>query len=86
MYVHDVFFGALCMNVVREFLTPVRIIKNGVATVVFWKDGEKTVVKLSDGDRADDYAAFCAALAKRFYDSNSTLKRVLKEAEVIVQK
>ena len=84
--IYNIFIGALCLNKVQEFLTPVRIIKSGPATIVFWADGEKTVVKLGEGDQADDYAAFCAALGKRLYGSNSALKKMLKEAEVIVQK
>ena len=59
---------------------PERIIKSGPATIVFWADGTKTVVKCAKGTEPDDYAAFCAALAKKVYGSNSALKRAMQMA------
>lgn len=47
-------------------------------TTVLWDDGTKTTVKLSDGDIYDEYSAFCAALAKRIYGSNSRIKKIIK--------
>lgn len=48
------------------------------ATVVFWTDGTKTVVKCAEGTPYDEYAAFCIALAKKVYGNNSALKRAIK--------
>ena len=62
-------------------LTPEKIIYNGVATVVFWEDGTKTVVKRSNGTKDDKYNAFCAALAKKVFGTNNKLKNCIKEAE-----
>lgn len=59
---------------------PDRIIKNGPATIVFWCDGTKTVVKCGEGDTPDDYAAFCAALGKKVFGSYSNLKRIMRNA------
>lgn len=50
---------------------PERIIYNCAATIVFWKDGDKTVVKCSPGEKYNRYHAFCAALAKKVYGNNS---------------
>ena len=61
---------------------PVRIIKSGRATIVFWFDGSKTVVKRAESEPNDGYTAFCAALAKKIYGSNSFLKSVIKRATV----
>lgn len=55
------------------------IFYDDVATVVFWKDGTKTVVKCPEGTPFDEYAAFCAALAKKFYGNNSKLQREIKK-------
>ena len=63
-------------------LNPVRIIRNGNATIVMWADGTKTVVKKSADDPEDDYAAFTAALAKKVYGNNSHFKKMLKERTV----
>lgn len=54
---------------------PKRIIYNDPATIVFWTDGTKTVVKKSESckpkERFNKYHAFCAALAKKLYGNNS---------------
>ena len=58
-------------------IRPERIVKNGPATVVFWNDGEKTVVMRKNGEKDDPYYAFCAALAKRVYKTNSAIKKII---------
>ena len=63
-------------------LNPIRIIRNGNATIVMWADDTKTVVKKSADDPEDDYAAFTAALAKKVYGNNSHFKKMLKERTV----
>ena len=57
--------------------TPERIIHNGPATIVFWKDGSKTIVKCEEGVDPDDYTAFCCALAKRIFGNNSHFKKIV---------
>ena len=54
---------------------PDRIIYNGPATIVFWDDGTKTVVKRAKKDKDNKYNAFCAALAIKLYGSNSAVSR-----------
>ena len=62
----------------KTVYTPIRILRSGPATIVFWEDGTKTVVKLSDGDEDSAYAAFTAALAIKIFGSNSKLKKMVK--------
>lgn len=62
--------------------TPTKIRKDGMVTVVFWKDGTATSVRCGAGEQYDDYVAFCAALAKKPFLSNSGIKRVLKNTPV----
>lgn len=57
---------------------PKRIIFNGPATIVFWKDGTKTVVKCADMEQYNRYNAFCAALAKKIFGTNSKVNRIVK--------
>lgn len=56
-----------------------RIIVNNLATIVFWEDGTKTVVKISDADMEDGkydiYAGVSYAIAKKLFGSNSSFKR-----------
>lgn len=55
-----------------------KIIKNGPATIVFWMDDTKTVVKRKEGATDDIYVAFCAALAKKIYGTNSKVNKMLR--------
>ena len=66
----------------RHGIAPTKIIHNGPATIVFWNDDTKTIVKQSENDIYDPYAAFCSALAKRIFGTNSHLKSVLKKITV----
>lgn len=58
-------------------MTPKKIMRNGPATIVFWEDGTKTVVKKMPGDKDDIYAAFCAAFTKKHFGSNEKVKAVV---------
>lgn len=53
-----------------------RIIYHNPATIVFWEDGTKTVVKCMEGQQYEKYAGFCAALAKKIYGSTSKAKKI----------
>lgn len=48
-----------------------------VETIVAWDDGTATTVHLAKGEENDPYNAFCAALAKRLYGTNSAVKRIV---------
>lgn len=59
-----------------------KIIFNPPATIVFWEDGTKTVVKCSAEDEFNEYYGFLAALGKKVYESNSQIKKLFdKKAE-----
>lgn len=65
---------------------PDRIVKSGRATIVFWDDGTKTVVKRSADEPDNDYNAFCAALAIHTFGSNSAVKRIIKQKVEVQEK
>ena len=75
-------FQEMVWNTVRLYATPTKIRKDGPVTVVFWQDGTATSVRCGAGEQYDDYVAFCAALAKKLFLSNSAIKRVLKNTPV----
>lgn len=77
---YEVFADTVFRVVKNEFLPPLRIIHHGPATVVFWKDGTKTVVKLMEGDVYDEYNAFCAAFVKKVYGSTNAVKKAIEAA------
>ena len=78
------FFNRKLIELMAEKLTPVKIRKDGLVTVVFWQDGTATSVRCGACETYDDYVAFCAALAKKLFLSNSMVKRVLKNTPVEV--
>ena len=59
-----------------------KIIFNPPATIVFWEDGTKTVVKCAAEDEFNEYYGFLVALGKKVYESNSQIKKLIdKKAE-----
>lgn len=54
-----------------------KIIFNGPATIVLWNDGTKTVVKCSDFDVDDPYAAVAQAYMKKIFGSNNQFKKMV---------
>ena len=60
-----------------DCLTVKNIIYNNPATIVFWSDGTKTVVKRLKGTPFNKYNAFCAAVCKKLYGSNSALNKIV---------
>jgi len=68
------------LNVTKtSTLEPERIVHSGPATIVFWNDKTKTIVKCSENDIYDEYEAFCAALAIKMFGSNSHLKKMIHD-------
>lgn len=51
-----------------------RILFNDPATIVFWEDGTKTVVKCMAGEKFERYAGFAAAVLKKMFGSTSAAK------------
>lgn len=53
------------------------IVFSGPATIVFWEDGTKTVVKCMEGEKNERYAGFAAACMKKLFGSTSRAKSVM---------
>lgn len=63
-----------------------KIIFNGFKTIVFWNDGTKTIVSMSQEEiNFDPEDAFRAAYTKKMYGTNSKIKRIIKEKSNIEQ-
>ena len=58
------------------------IIFNDPATVVFWCDGTKTVVKCMEGEKFERYAGFAAACMKKLFGTTSNAKNVMNLLDV----
>lgn len=47
-----------------------KVIFNPPATIIFWKDGTKTVVKCKEGEEFSEWAGIALCLAKKLYGPN----------------
>ena len=54
-----------------------RVIFNDPATIVFWGDGSKTVVKCTKGQKFNKYYGFCAAVTKHIFENNSQVNKLV---------
>ena len=59
-----------------------RIVFSDPATIVFWEDGTKTVVKCMKGERFERYAGFAAACMKKMFGSTSRAKAIMDDLAV----
>lgn len=58
--------------------TPKKVIFNNPATIVYWQDGTKTVVKVSD-EEYDPEGGFTSALAKKIFGSRSRYGKIIEK-------
>ncbi len=66
-------------EIIQETLKPEKIMEHGRATIFFWKDGTKTVVKLQEGDEPDIYGAYAHAIGKKIFGSRTAFKNVIDD-------
>lgn len=56
-----------------------RVVFSGPATIVFWEDNTKTVVKCMAGEKFEYYAGFAAACMKKMFGSTSRAKAIMND-------
>lgn len=78
--INRILSDALCKPMVKK------IIKSGPCTIVIWEDGSKTIVRLREGEKDDEFAAFSAAVVKKLYGSNSAVTKLLKKKTFVQEK
>lgn len=76
---------AIISEIGTTALIPKRILRSGPATIVFWQDETKTIVKRAPDDPDNSYSAFTAALAIKIFGSNSALKKLVKEKTEVAE-
>ena len=59
------------------------IIYHDAATIVYWTDGTKTVVKCNKNDEYSEYAGFIAAVAKKMYGGANAINRLIDSKKTI---
>lgn len=60
---------------------PKKIIFNYPATICFWPDGTKTVVKCVEGQEFSEYYGYLACLAKKLYGTNGEINRIINRTK-----
>lgn len=61
----------------RALPMPVNVIFRAPATIVFWDDGDKTVVKCQPGDTYCAETSLCMAMLKKYMGNDNTFNRVI---------
>ena len=56
-----------------------KVVFNYPATIVYWKDGTKTVVKCQDGDAFDKEKGLAMAIAKKHFGNKGNYCNVFKK-------
>lgn len=56
-----------------------KVIFHDPATIVYWEDGTKSVVKCSEGDKYDPEKGFALAVAKKVYGSYTNFEKQMKK-------
>ena len=64
---------------VPRTLTPTRVIFNDPATIVFWNDGTKTIVKCSPEDIYDPEKGLAMAFSKKMFGNDNTFHKHFKK-------
>ena len=71
----DTTFAEFCRKIYWGTITPVtptKILIQGTATIIWWSDGDKTVVKCQKGDKMDPEKGIAMAVMKKFMGTNKT--------------
>ena len=60
-----------------------KVVFHDPATIVYWKDGTKSVVKCSEGDKYDPEKGFAIAVAKKVYGSYTNFEKQMKKGNTV---
>lgn len=56
-----------------------RVIFSDPCTIILWKDGTKTIVRVHEDEKFNPYYGFCAAIVKKMFGSNSKLNKFVDQ-------
>lgn len=72
-------YGYIDMNGVLPSSRIEKVIFNDPATIVFWMDGTKTVVKCCEGDVFDKEKGLAMAIVKKRYGNNNSFHKIFQK-------
>ena len=62
-----------------------KVVYSDPATIVFWEDGTKTVVKVAEGETFDKEVGLAMAIAEKYFGSYSAMKSYIKKKTMDVK-
>ena len=62
-----------------NFITPKKVIYNDPATIVFWEDGTKTIVKCQPGDTFSKETGLALAFMKKVHNNKGNYNDLFRE-------
>lgn len=74
-----VFDSASITDIVAPLPLPENVIFHDPATIVYWDDGTRTVVKCQPGDVFNAEAGLTTAMLKKYMGNDNTFNRVINE-------
>lgn len=80
----DTTFAEYCRRIYWGTITPVKptkILIQGTATIIWWSDGTKTIVKCQKGDKMDPEKGIAMCVMKKFMGTNETHSNYLDFAK-----
>lgn len=84
----DTTFSEFCRRIYWGTITPVkpeRVLIQGTATIIWWSDGTKTVVKCQKGDKMDPEKGIAMCVMKKFMGTNETHSNYLDFAKPAIK-
>lgn len=76
----NIFASAFRQILIESFLPEIdRVIFNGPATIVFWADGTKTVVKCKEDEVFDEEKGLAMAVCKKLYGNTGRYMRIFRK-------
>ena len=85
----DTTFAEFCRKIYWGTITPVKptkILVQGTATIIWWSDGTKTIVKCQKGDKMDPEKGIAMCVMKKFMGTNETHSNYLDFAKDAIAK
>ena len=67
-------------------LVPTKVKYDGPATIIFWKDGTKTVVKCQEGDVFDEDVGVVMCYAKKMLGNKGNFNNIFRQAHKVVDR
>lgn len=84
----DTTFAEFCRRIYWGTITPVkpeRVLIQGTATIIWWSDGTKTIVKCQKGDKMDPEKGTAMCVMKKFMGTNETHSNYLDFAKPAIE-